>query len=304
MNYSRLGEAIIKQRKLLKMTQIDLCQDICSQSAISQIEKGSVLPNLDTLYAISLRLRVPVNYFINLLIDENFEEINKVVIDLERKLSKHLYQETYLISNKQLEQKNPQKQSWYYFYLFWINRYSAHKIGNMDAHKCLIELKGLLVPQYELILRKNLLDYRILNTIAVIYASIGDSKLANYYYNKILSKPYSSNSSLRQNPDIYLLQTMYNKVKTLYDTNNFDNAILIIEQGIQKSKELENVSFVGHFYYYLGLCYEKTNKEFNEISDCFQKAYYHFEFLDKRGYLDVLRNLKSQYLTKEKPVVI
>ncbi|MBR8644357.1 helix-turn-helix transcriptional regulator [[Brevibacterium] frigoritolerans] len=50
-------------RKQIGLSQEELATGICTQAQISKIEKGDVYPYASTLYLISQRLGVDVNYF-------------------------------------------------------------------------------------------------------------------------------------------------------------------------------------------------------------------------------------------------
>lgn len=66
MDFLAIGEKIKELRKGLKLSQADLSKGICTQAQISKIEKGDVYPYASTLYLISQRLGVDVNYFFDI----------------------------------------------------------------------------------------------------------------------------------------------------------------------------------------------------------------------------------------------
>lgn len=62
MKQESFGELIYRLRKAKKMTQEELCGDICSASTISKIENGSQVPNRQTFQKLMERLGQP-DYF-------------------------------------------------------------------------------------------------------------------------------------------------------------------------------------------------------------------------------------------------
>jgi transcriptional regulator with XRE-family HTH domain len=66
MNYSIIGNKIKELRQVVDITQGELADGICTQALISRMEKGDIYPNATTLYQISKKLGVDVNYFVSI----------------------------------------------------------------------------------------------------------------------------------------------------------------------------------------------------------------------------------------------
>lgn len=64
MREYRIGSVMRDLRKMAGLTQQELSRDICTQAQISKIENGEEYPSSITLYKISKRLGVDVNYFL------------------------------------------------------------------------------------------------------------------------------------------------------------------------------------------------------------------------------------------------
>lgn len=62
-----LSNRFKNRRKALGFTQKELAEGICEQSLISRVEKLGIAPTSDTLFALSQKLQVPMDYFF----DEN-----------------------------------------------------------------------------------------------------------------------------------------------------------------------------------------------------------------------------------------
>lgn len=66
MDYKLLGKNIKEVRKSLKMTQEQLAEKIeVSTVFISQIESGSRKPSLETIYKLSIALKIKIDTLIN-----------------------------------------------------------------------------------------------------------------------------------------------------------------------------------------------------------------------------------------------
>ncbi|OIJ09425.1 hypothetical protein BKP35_16355 [Anaerobacillus arseniciselenatis] len=296
MDLRAIGKTIVKQRKLLRLTQAELCKDICSQSAISQIEKGSINPSLEVLYLIALKLNIPLNYFLNLILEENYDYMAQIVSDIEGFNSSQQFDKVYKLTLLEIEKLNVNEVTWFSLFLTWQNTISAYKLKKVDYKQCLNALINILDKKYKLLLKKDFLGERIINNIAFIYAENNEYQKALFYYKKITSNNSKRKQSTIDNYDTFLLKVMFNKIKTVYDNGEYTVALKLIHEAIVKSKELRNMSFLGNYFYYQGQCYEKLNRTHNEISNCFKQAEYFFRLLDKNLHLEILLKLKGDYL--------
>lgn len=296
MNLEQLGHAIFSLRKEANLTQKQLCKGICTQPTISMIEKGEILPAIDTIFFISLKLNKPLGYFFNILTTEggDYDYISEIVVYIEELTTNQRYDVVYEVVIKELD--NQSLDPWYRHFLKWQYFLSAYKLKKLNFNNTVAGFKGLLVNDYELILNKGFLKEKIYNTLAFLHASIKDFKSALFYYNKI-DLSVSPISSPRHKKNIYQLRVFYNKAKTLYEMGEYEHSIKIIRKGIKESKELENMSLIGNFYYFLGLCFESTNESQTKISKCYKKAEFFFELLERNLYLDIIHKKKSRFLT-------
>lgn len=297
MGVKELGQEIIHQRKRLNMTQKDLGQNVCTQSALSLIERGITKPSLEIIFYISLKLRKPISHFLQYLLDDNAEYINKTVFFVEELALTQRFEDIYHLTKKELSSINSSPRSWYEQFLRWMLTCSKYRLNKISQREAVGVLKELLEDDYDLITQKDFLYYKILNSIALIHGENQDLSSALMYYNKALnSNFYQEYSSAVHQPQIYRLKILYNKAKTLYDLEKYDEAVCTLKEGIEQSKIHENISMLGQFYYYLGQTYEKQNKEKTLIKEAYESAEFIFRFLDKDLYLDILYELKDQYI--------
>lgn len=293
MHNNQLGFEIARIRKELKMTQIQLSQGICTQPTVSMIEKGEAQPGLEILIAISIKLKKPITHFINLLLMSNYTYVQVLIAELEELATNQRYDKVYAIVSKELYKKP--EDYWFQAFLKWQYYISAYFLEKNTLEETLQELILLVQTTDNLILSREFLEDRIHNTIALLYSTRKDYRLALFYYDKInLGK--NNSDTPRLNRDIYRLRVMYNKTKTLYDMGDYKKSVEHCKAGIKKSVELENMSFIGNFHYYTGQCYEKLNMDKDQIKDCYKNALFFFQLLDRKAYVEIIKKEKQIYL--------
>lgn len=290
LNTDELGIEIANIRKSLKMTQKQLSEGICTQPAISMIEKGEILPSIDTIYYLSLRLKKPFTYFLNILFTNNHSQISDLVNYFENLTARHEYQRIYDVITKEIDGTiDP----WLNHFLQWQVNLSSYKLKKITYDEVINNLKELLLPKYSIILDKDFLKERICNTIAFIYATNKNYIAASVYYDKI-NLDLVDDTSPKMFMDIYLLRVIYNKSKTLYDMNSYKEAIDLLIKGIERSIKLENMSFLGHFNYYLAKCYENTDEKKELIDKHYKEAGFFFKLLKNDLYFQIVSNEKKE----------
>lgn len=288
-----LGNEIAKIRKQRKMTQKKLCKGICSQGTISMIENGDILPGIEIISALAIRLNVPVTYFINLICSEDTHLKYDLIHKIENLMEQLNYQKVYDLSL--IEIKDKENYSWFYYYFYWLHYLSGYYIKKYPLDTTLNKFKELYTAAPEAEINKDYLSDRILNSIATLYAIKKDFKSSIFYFNKInlaLSDKY-----IMFDPIKIHFKIMYNKVKTLYDMQNYKEAITTANEGIEQSIQVENMSLLGNFYYYLGQCYERLEYPKEDISFMYQRALLYFQTLNRTQYISILKELKNEYLT-------
>lgn len=103
---NELGKTIATLRKKMNLTQKKLSYGICTQPTISMIERGEIIPGLDILVPISLKLGKPITYFTDILLITDYEYIHKFVYDIEELTIRQEFKTVYGIVKAELSQKN------------------------------------------------------------------------------------------------------------------------------------------------------------------------------------------------------
>ncbi|MBB5174718.1 helix-turn-helix domain-containing protein [Texcoconibacillus texcoconensis] len=299
MGIKELGQAISMQRKKLKMTQAELAEGICTQPALSSIEKGETTPTLENLFFLSLKLGNSLDdilFYLNESIDPT--RVKGEINTIERSLSNQEYKIIQELADKEIKElEGTGEVSWYLHYLFWAKYLSDYKLNIIGYQKAIDLCKSLLAEEYSIINKMNSLSLRILNTIAFIHAENNNYDMSLMYFEKALhATDHLEMKHSMLSPELFRVKMLYNKAKTQYDLGLYDESIMTIQTGIRESKQKESMSLLGNFYYYLGQCYEKQEKEYQEIADAYIKAKHILEILDRKKYLKILNDLKYKYI--------
>ncbi|TVP83662.1 MAG: XRE family transcriptional regulator [Alkalicoccus sp.] len=296
LNKQQLGKEIAALRKRKKLSQGQLAEGICTQPAVSQIEKGLVYPKVDTLYYLAAKLDTSFSHFVNLLMEENLSWEEEVQ-HLENLIAEQKHKEICSYVQK-LREKNGQLEEWISTFTSWAFSLSKYHCGDISLKRTIQELKQLYSMSDSIVLKSGNLHVRILNSIAFLHALNKDYSQSLYYYDKILEDGGSAGEKKGGHErTIYQIRVMYNKAKTLYDMKEAVKSLQVIEDGIRLSLQNENMSLLGQFYYYKGQCFEHLKREPEETAECYEKALFLFELLNKKLYSRLVWEHKSHYIT-------
>lgn len=286
-----LGQKVVEMRKLRHITQQDLCKGICSQGTISLIEKGKMLPGIDILIALSLRLNVPITYFVEAVYLENTAIEMELLEKVEVLLRERTFEEIYQIAKNELNSES--KNNWYRYYFRWLYDLCSYHTNKITIDEAIIRIATLEreAPKQEL--NKNYLSTRIQNSLAVLYAEKKDYTKSIFYYKKIDLDLIQTQVSFDFHS--FKLKIIVNKMKTFYDMEDYDEALRQAKLGIEESIRVDRMVYMGNFYYYLGQCYEKINYKDDEIAKQYHRARFFFEILGREKLLEVLDELKGKW---------
>ncbi|MFL0584945.1 helix-turn-helix domain-containing protein [Solibacillus silvestris] len=287
-----LGKEIVKMRKLKNITQKQLCKDICSQATISMIEKGKMLPGIDILLSLSLRLNIPITHFIDIIYLENANLKIDLLDQVELLLSQMEYEKIFGLASNVLNSES--ESNWYKYYFNWLYYLSGYYIKKVTLDEAILQITKISqeTPDYEL--NKNYLLARIQNSLAVLYAIKKEYSKSLFYYNKIDLNILGSHLMFDSNT--FKLKVIFNKVKTTYDMGSYKEAIEQAVKGIAESVKNEKMTYIGNFYYYLGQCYEQLEYPEEEIKYQYRRAEIFLEILERESLLKILRDLKGHWL--------
>ncbi|WP_018922684.1 helix-turn-helix domain-containing protein [Salsuginibacillus kocurii] len=299
MNIEVVGKEIARLRKEKGLTQAALAANLCTQPAISQIEKGEVLPSLDTLELIASRLGESTHYFLNLLKYDNPDYIELTINSIERAISQQAHETVYEIAKTELTM-NTSTSTWYMLWVEWHYVFSSYRLNKLSAQETTHKLLPLLQKVKSNHVYDEGLDVKILNSLAIVCSNDNNVEKSLDYFDEALGLIHPREIiPPTRNLSIYQIRVLFNKVKTLFYVEQPEYELILreIEKGIRLCKEHENMSLLGQFFYYKGLCLEKLERSCEEISRSYKQALYFFELLEKEVYINIIKERKAAYVT-------
>lgn len=279
---------IRKWRKLRKMTQKQLADGICNQSEISRLEKGDSYPSIDTLQAISVKLRLPLSYFFEVLIHDDFEAKEKMLDDVKVFSSKKDYEGLYRYTQELLNngrflhpELKTYLESYYYVSLYYLKKH--------DYRYCVTELYRL--TDVEVNGMDVLLKTRIKNAIAIILAENSKHEEGMKIFKEILQEQVAA-----EEYDKMRITILYNVGKTQFVQKEYREALETTEEAIDLSIKHRDMSILGQLHYQQAQILEELERPFEEIQASYQKSRFFFDLLGLDYYKKILETKKGEYL--------
>jgi transcriptional regulator with XRE-family HTH domain len=253
MDFLAIGEKIKELRKLLGLTQIDLANGICTQAQISKIEKGDVYPYASTLYQISQRLGVDVNYFFDIGSTPRLEYVQEVSRQLKLARRNVNYEEMKQVVEN--EEHNPlfiQNRKNLQLLLWHKGIYEYHLNGEEDVALALLDQAILLTHNKHWTEREieiNMSRGIILFEVGKLNEALDIYQPAKEYLDLI---PHLHDETL-------LSRLYYNIARTLTRLGKKETSISICKDAINRCIEKDNLYLLGELHYHIGYNYELSN---------------------------------------------
>ncbi|HET7627086.1 MAG TPA: helix-turn-helix domain-containing protein [Bacillales bacterium] len=281
VNQRSLGSEIEFIRKQLGLSQQNLAKGICSQSEISRIEKGEILPRVDNIFQIAVKLQVDIPYLFSILLREKnkyIEETTKAIVELNTKKD---YEEVY--NSSKIELKRPPARDDFTFGLFlkWHYYVAAYETGKLQ-YETVIEALETLVSTKNFMVKQQFQDMQMKNAMAIIHSKNTAFEKSIPLFEEILS----TNLRIREY-DVFKTKVHYNYGKMLCDHIRYDSALKVVKRGIELTVQIKDISMLGNLYFQKGVCYEKLKYPQEKMLDCFEKAETIFRILDNQKYLKI-----------------
>ncbi|MBG9547968.1 tetratricopeptide repeat protein [Cytobacillus firmus] len=292
MNFSAIGQRIRELRKLMNLSQGELAKGICTQAQISKIEKGDVYPYASTLYLISERLGVDVNYFFDIGTTPRLDYVQEVLRQLTLARRNSDYREMEQIVKT--EEKNPlfQQNNKNYQVLLWhkgICQYMLHK----DS-KAAIDIlsKAIALTHYT--------DKVWSEREIEVLLSIGSVYFEEKEYKKSLKTYFEAKEYLHQLPFIndhtLLCRLYYNIARSLTRLEKYNDSIKYCREAVRWCIEKDNLYLLGELHYHIGYNYEIQGK-FQKARECMQKSLIIFELQEDEKYVNFINSKIQKWHT-------
>ncbi|WP_433744899.1 helix-turn-helix domain-containing protein [Falsibacillus pallidus] len=283
MDFFAIGSKIKELRKLIGLSQEELADGICTQAQISKIEKGDVYPYASTLYLISQKLGLDVNYFFDIGMTPRVDYVQEVARILNNYRRDHKYDQ--ILDLIKTEEKNP---------LFTQNKRNMqlllwHKgictfLFKKDSEKALKMLNDALKLSQvsDKIWTEREIEIHI--SIGAVYSEIHDFDQAMKIYQSAKDHlnllPYISDDNIK--PRLF-----YNIARLYTKKGEYKTSIDYCKEAIQYCIDKDNLYCLGELHYHLGYNYELEEKGLLAVK-YFEKALFLFNLQKDEKYISFI----------------
>jgi transcriptional regulator with XRE-family HTH domain len=291
MDFSIVGQKIKELRKNIGLSQEELAEGICTQAQISKIEKGDVFPYASTLFLISRKLGVDVNYFFDIGMTPRLDYVLEVGRQLQIARRNMDYKEMREVVTA--EEENP---------LFFNNNRNLqllkwHKgIYQFELDKDLEKAENTLRKSITLTHTTDKIwterEIEILLTIGVMYFEEGIFERASEIYQEVKSHiealPHLTDYTIKT-------RLYYNIARVLTRLSDIDQSTKYCKDAIDWCILKDNMYLLGELHYHIGYNYELQGK-LAEAEKYMQKALIVFELQGDDKFIQYIRR-KIEKLT-------
>ncbi|QHE63212.1 helix-turn-helix domain-containing protein [Rossellomorea vietnamensis] len=256
MDYSVIGKKIKELRKVVGLTQGELADGICTQALISRIEKGDIYPSATTLYQISKKLGVDVNYFFEIGLTPRLDYVREVERQLKKLRVKLKYDE--ILEIVKTEEKNPLflKDETNLQLLYWHKGIYVNEVEK-NKDEALSILERALSLTYN---KKKAMSEREMN----IMISMGILEFSRRNHERALEIYEDVNAALTYNDQLsdksIKTRLVYNIARVLTRLGNYHESTRYCEEGIRWIIEEENLYGFAQLNYHIGYNLELEEK--------------------------------------------
>ncbi|WP_347321588.1 helix-turn-helix transcriptional regulator [Rossellomorea sp. RS05] len=262
MKLSEIGKKISELRGEMNLTQGELAEGICTQASISLIEKGELDPNATSLYQISKKLGVDVNYFFHIGSTPRLDYITEVEKQVRKLRILNEFEE--MMNIVSIEEKNP------LFYndpknlqfLYWHKSiyYSEVKNDHQQAVSILEEAFALFPNKKRATTE---LEIEMMLTIGIYEFSLGNYEAVIEEYGKIQKILDGTNRVL--NDKSIKTRLFYNLARAHTRLGNLEESNAFLNEGIDWCIECEELYLLAGLYYQIGYNYELSEDYENAL---------------------------------------
>lgn len=284
MDFSAIGKKIRELRKNIGLSQEDVAEGICTQAQISKIEKGIVYPYASTLYQISQKLGVDVNYFFDIGMTPRLDYIQEVENQLKVLRRSLQYDEMMGIIRTEManplfshNKKNLQLLLWHKaIYQFEVQRDHLKASEMLKEAIKLTQISSKVWSEREL---------EILMTMGAFYVNEEIEKALEIFQEvklHIEAVPHLT--------DITIITRLYYHIaRVLTRMQKVDQSIDYCKRGINWCIQKDNMFALGELHYHIGYNYELKG-ELDLSRGYLEKALIVFELQKDHKYVNLLKN--------------
>lgn len=289
MDFSAVGEKIKELRKQVGLSQKELSHNICTQAQISKIEKGEVLPLSSTLYLISQRLGIDVNYFFDIGTTPRLD----YVLETSRQLKAARRSTDYNTIKQivEIEENNPlfTRNKKHYQILLWHKAIYVYEIGKELARASQLIDEAIQLTFDTIYTEKEL---EIFISKGIFYYEDGKIEESLKIYCEALDHlkniPYLQDDTIKS-------RLYFNIAKSLTDLKQYEKSITFCKDGIDWAINKDNLYLLAHFHYHIGYNYELQDN-FTLASRYMKEALMIFQLVKDNRYTDYIQHKIDQWI--------
>jgi transcriptional regulator with XRE-family HTH domain len=293
LDYSAIGTKIRELRKDVGLTQGELADGICTQALISRIEKGDIYPSAATLYQISKKLGVDVNYFFEIGSTPRLDYVKEVERQLRKLRIKLKYNE--MMEVIKVEETNPlfYKDSTNLQLLYWHKSIYLFEIKKDDenAKALLKEAYNLTATQKKALTER---EIEILLTLGVFEFNLKNHDQSMEYYEKVKT---ALSTIEHLNDKSIKTRLLYNIARSLTRMGEYEKSRKYCVEAVRWCVEEEHLWGLGELYYHIGYNYEQEGK-IETALPYIEKSMIIFEMRNNHSYHSYLQKKKEQIIAK------
>ncbi len=255
MREYRIGSVMRDLRKMEGLTQQELSRDICTQAQISKIENGEEYPSSITLYKISKRLGVDVNYFFDSVESPRLDYVDAVQSLIRQYIRQRDYDAIHNIIVKEKESplfQNPLNKQFLMWHegicVYYIHHNKEDALSKMYQAIELTKQSATFYKEREI---------EILNSIGIILYEEKEYEQALDTYQTALKSLNELPQTKDENIKIRILNAL---AKTLGDMSNYDESLIYSNRGIDLCISNESMYLFGELHYQAGESLIKLGK--------------------------------------------
>ncbi|WP_180955099.1 helix-turn-helix domain-containing protein [Peribacillus deserti] len=285
MDFSLIGQKIREVRMHLGLSQKEVCDGICSQAQISKIEKGEVYPSAPTLYLITKRLGLDLNYFFEKGITQRQDYVEEVKKQLAAARRNTNYQDVREIVKSEINNPIFTSSKENFQLLLWnkgVYEYTLEKKPE-KALKTLHEALSLSHSNDNVWTENEL---AIIMSIGVIY--MDENQIDEAIETLKKAKRYVNNRLNLEDKTI-IPRLHFNLSKALYKAELFEESIACCKEAIEWLIKQDYMYLLGEIYYNMGYNYELMRLAEKAIY-YYERSILIFELQNRLEHIDYIKN--------------
>lgn len=230
------------------LSQGQLAKGICTQAQISKIEKGDVYPYASTLYHISQRLGVDVNYFFDIGMTPRLDYIQEVKNQL--KIARRTMNYAEMEQIVKAEENNPlfKQNKRNYQLLLWhkgIYEYMVYK--NVQKALDTLEEAISLIQATDKVYSEREIEITLSTGVIYFEEKEYEKAIATYKtcHDYLSMLPYLTDSTVKT-------RILYNMARALTRLKRFEESNTYCEEAIKWCIQKSNLYLLGELHYHMG----------------------------------------------------